>query len=593
MAKQPTPKKSFNQRLDDWQRALAFAKAERKYIAIIISLTIIVAAINSVDPLVLKYIFDQLEQEENSFDAIVKGVLFLLGLGLARESAASFSNWLTWRTRIAVHYGILSTMVEKLHRLPFDYHRKQGVGAIMIRMERSVQSFITAISEISFNILPSVIYLLLSIMIMLQLDWRMTLLTLAFTPLPAFIASRAAPTQSQREKFLMEKWGLIYSRFNEVLSGLVTVKSFAMEDYEKGRFLRDVNRANKTVIKGVGFDSSVDAFQKLIVVLARIAALGVGGWLVLQDEISLGTLVAFLGYVAGLFAPVQGLTGIYKTLNTATVALDFIFEILDTHDHLGDMPGAVELQEVKGEVDFAHIRFAYNDHSPPILEDINLHVRAGETLAIVGPSGSGKSTLMALLQRFYDPDEGTIKLDGQDIRQLKQKSLRRNIGVVLQDALLFNESIKNNIAYGRPDASQEEIEQAAKHANAHQFIVKMESGYDTSVGERGSRLSVGERQRIAIARAILKNPPIIILDEATSALDAELEALVQEALDRLLAERTAFIIAHRLSTIVGADRIVVFRNGHIVEEGTHQELLQHKGYYALLVEKQTRGLVAV
>ncbi|MFP4095355.1 MAG: ABC transporter ATP-binding protein [Cyclobacteriaceae bacterium] len=204
------------------------------------------------------------------------------------------------------------------------------------------------------------------------------------------------------------------------------------------------------------------------------------------------------------------------------------------------------------------------------MEEIDLHVRAGETLAIVGPSGSGKSTLMALLQRFYDPDQGKIMLDGRDIREIRQKSLRQQIGVVLQDALLFNESIKNNIAYGLPRASQEEIEQAARHANAHQFIEKMEKGYDTLVGERGGRLSVGERQRIAIARAILKNPPIIILDEATSALDAELEALVQEALDRLLEDRTAFIIAHRLSTIVGADRIIVFRNGRIVEEGTHQ-----------------------
>lgn len=593
MAKHLAKKKSFAQRWNDWLRALQFAKKERRYIAIIIFLTVLIAAVNSVDPLVLKYIFDQLAQEERAFPGIIKGVLFLLALGVLREAAASFSNWLTWRTRIAVHYGILSTMVEKLHRLPFDYHRKQGVGAIMIRMERSVQSFITAISEISFNILPSLIYLLLSIIIMLQLDWRMTLLALAFTPIPALIASYVAPVQSRREKFLMEKWGGIYSRFNEVLSGLVTVKSFAMEDYEKGRFLRDVNRANKTVIKGVGFDSSVDAFQKLSVALARVAVLAIGSWLVFQEEITLGTLVAFLGYIGGLFAPVQGLTSIYKTLNTATVSLDFIFEILDTHDKLGDSPGAIELKKVKGEVDFEHIRFAYNEHSPPILQDINLHVRAGETLAIVGPSGSGKSTLMALLQRFYDPDRGCVKLDGVDIRQLKQQSLRRNIGVVLQDALLFNESVKNNIAYGRPEASQEEIEQAAKHANAHQFIVNMEKGYDTSVGEKGSRLSVGERQRIAIARAILKDPPIIILDEATSALDAELEALVQEALDRLLSERTAFIIAHRLSTIVGADRIVVFRNGLIVEEGTHQELLQHKGYYALLVEKQTKGLIAV
>jgi ATP-binding cassette subfamily B protein len=463
----------------------------------------------------------------------------------------------------------------------------------MVRLERSVQGFISAISEISFNILPSVFYLILSIIFMLNLDWRMTILTLAFTPLPALIASRAAPEQTRREKFLMDKWGKIYARFNEVLSGLVTVKSFAMEDYEKQRFLRDVNRANKKVIKGVRYDSGLEGMQKLTVVCARVAALGFGGWLVYQDTISLGTLIAFLGYIGGLFAPVQGLTGIYKTLNTASVSLDFIFEILDTQDRLGDAPDARDLQKIQGKVDFDHIRFAYTEDSPLILRDVSLHVRAGETIAIVGPSGSGKSTLMALLQRFYDPDQGTVSLDNLDIRLIRQKSLRSNIGVVLQDALLFNESVKNNIAYGRPEATMEDIEQAARHANAHQFIINMEKGYDTSVGEKGSRLSVGERQRIAIARAILKDPPIIILDEATSALDAELEAMVQEALDRLLTDRTAFIIAHRLSTIVGADRIVVFRQGNIVEEGSHQELLQQKGYYALLVEKQTRGLIAV
>jgi ATP-binding cassette subfamily B protein len=593
MAKNKQQQKSFSSRWKDWRRALGFAHAEKKYIVLILFLTFSVAAINSVDPLVLKYIFDLLDQDQMLFTQIVAGVGLLLLLGVVREITAAFSNWLTWRTRISLHYGILSATVEKLHRLPIDYHRQHGVGATMVRLERSVQGFISAISEISFNILPSVFYLILSIIFMLNLDWRMTILTLAFTPLPALIASRAAPEQTRREKFLMDKWGKIYARFNEVLSGLVTVKSFAMEDYEKKRFLRDVNRANKKVIKGVRYDSGLESMQKLTVVCARVAALGFGGWLVYQDTISLGTLIAFLGYIGGLFAPVQGLTGIYKTLNTASVSLDFIFEILDTQDRLGDAPDARDLQKIQGKVDFDHIRFAYTEDSPLILRDVSLHVRAGETIAIVGPSGSGKSTLMALLQRFYDPDQGTVSLDNLDIRLIRQKSLRSNIGVVLQDALLFNESVKNNIAYGRPEATMEDIEQAARHANAHQFIINMEKGYDTSVGEKGSRLSVGERQRIAIARAILKDPPIIILDEATSALDAELEAMVQEALDRLLTDRTAFIIAHRLSTIVGADRIVVFRQGNIVEEGSHQELLQQKGYYALLVEKQTRGLIAV
>jgi ATP-binding cassette subfamily B protein len=313
-----------------------------------------------------------------------------------------------------------------------------------------------------------------------------------------------------------------------------------------------------------------------------------GGYFVYRGEMTVGTLVAFLGYIGGLFGPVQGLTNTYQTLRRATVSLEAIFNILDADDVVADSPDAADVRPLRGEVEFRSVSFGYQPGSS-VLRNINLTVRAGETVALIGPSGSGKSTLATLLQRFYRVTEGAITIDGVDIRGMAQHSLRSQIGVVFQDAHLFNDTVLANIAYGRPDATQEEVEMAARAAQAHGFIMDLPEGYETVVRERGSRLSVGERQRIAIARALLKNPPILILDEATSALDAESEHLVQRALKALLRGRTAFVIAHRLSTVRDADRIVVIKDGEIAEAGNHNELLAQGGYYASLLTKQTTG----
>lgn len=572
------------------RRALAFTRPHRRPVIAITVFTLLVAALNAAEPLVLKLIFDGLEQTRE-LRALWIGVAILVGLALLREGLNALTNWFTWHTRLGIHYALLETTVGRLHRMPLRLQRSEGVGAIMTRLDRGIQGFIGAVTQILFNVFPSILYLLISVVIMLQLEWRLALVLLAFAPLPAIIAALATPEQTQRERTLLDRWARIYSRFNEVLSGIVTVRSFAMEDIEKERFLRDVASANSVVVTGVKTDSSFAAAGNLVVALARIATICGGGWLIVRGEITVGTLVALLGYVGGLFGPVQGLSGIYQTIKKAQVSLDEIFGILDVQEHLGDSPNAIDVPAIRGAVDFENVTFHYEQNDRPLLNGVTLHVNPGEVLAIVGPSGSGKTTLMALLMRFYDPVTGAIRLDGRDLRDLKQSSVRRAIGVVLQDPLLFNDTVKNNIAYGKPDATQAQVEAAARAANAHDFIMRLPDKYETRVGERGNRLSVGERQRVTIARALIKNPSIIVLDEATASLDAESEALVQEAIERMMKGRTTFVIAHRLATVVNADRIIVLKEGRIAEQGPHAELMKLDGYYASLVKQQTKGLI--
>jgi ATP-binding cassette subfamily B protein len=571
------------------RRAARLFVPHRGTAALIVLFALVVAGLTALEPLVLKMVFDDLGRGGHQ-RVLVIGLAVLLAIGVVREAVTATASGLTWRTRLAVHYDLLDATVDRLHRMPVSFYRSEGVGAIMTRVDRGIQGVVSAASEIAFSLLPAVVYLIVAVGVMLSLEWRLALVVLAIVPLPPLVAALAAPEQKRRERRLLDRWVSIYSRFNEVLSGIVTVKSFSREEDERRRFIGDVGATNAQVIAGVWYDARVQAGQNLIVSLARVVALGVGGTLALNGRLTIGTLVAFLGYVGGLFAPVQGLTSVYRTLRTASVSVDTVFAILDAEHHLDDAPDAIEAPPLRGEVIFENVTFGYSE-ATPLLMNVDLHVSPGERVALVGPSGAGKSTLMSLLLRFYDPVTGRVLVDGFDVRRLKQGSLRRQIAVVLQDALLFDDTLYDNILYGRPQATREEVEAAARAAHAHEFISRLPAGYETRAGERGGRLSAGERQRIAIARALLKAPPILVLDEATSALDAESEALVNDALDKLVAGRTTFVIAHRLATVVGADRVLVLKDGRIIESGRHDELVEADGYYASLVQKQTRGLL--
>ncbi|HBG46456.1 MAG TPA: hypothetical protein DDW94_05635 [Deltaproteobacteria bacterium] len=574
----------------DWlrhsRRALGFIFPHKVALAAIMLLTLMIAALSALEPLAMKYIFDKLGT--GVVMALVQGVAMLIALNVIREGVGALSNWLAWRVRLDVNHGILEATVSRLHTLPVAYHRDQTVGGIMTKLDRGVNGFVGAISDIAFNVFPGIVYLLISLAVMFTLDPRLSFIVLFFAPLPALIGMWAADEQTQRERMLVERWTGIFSRFNEVLTGIFTVKSFAMEEAEKTRFMSGVASANQMVLKGVGIDTGVSAAKNIIGVLAKVSALMYGGYLVINGEITAGTLVAFLGYATGLFTPVQGLTGVYQTMRKATVSLGIIFSILDAHDHMSDAPQAVPVKTLKGDVLFDGVSFSYRSENP-VLSDLTFRLAPGECVALVGPSGAGKTTIAALIQRLYDPTQGSIRIDGIDLRDLKQRSLRARIGVVSQDALLFNDTVNNNIAYGKPWASLGEIVSAAKAARAHDFITRLPKGYETVIGERGCLLSAGERQRLSIARAIIKDPPILILDEATSALDAESELAVQLALEDVMRGRTTLVIAHRLSTVAGADRILVLKDGQIIEAGSHKELLKTGGYYASLVKCQSRG----
>jgi ATP-binding cassette subfamily B protein len=556
-------------------------------IVLIVALGVLSSSLAALEPLALKWLFDAFLQPTAANSPWLRCAL-LGAILFGSELINGHLDWRVWKVRLGIDFALMQAAIDRLHALPLAYHRDQNVGATLTRIERGIAGCMNAFSDLTVRLLPSLIYLSVSLCVMIRLEWRLSLAVMLFAPLPALLGARAAKEQMAREQSLMERWTRLFARLNEVLSGMIVVKSFVMEEREKRRFLSGVQEANALVLRGVAVDAHTSVQKNLLGVAARLTALALGGALVMRHEISLGTLVAFVSYLGGVLHPVQMLTGLYQTLRRASVSLEALVSIWKAPDGLQDSVDARDTGVLRGEVEFRDLAFRYRPERP-VLNHVSLRIQAGETVALVGPSGAGKSTLLCLLQRLYDPERGAVLVDGHDIREFKQRSLRAQIGVVLQEGCLFSDSVRENIAFGRPGASDAEVEAAARAANAHDFICALPQGYDTPVGERGCKLSGGERQRIAIARALLKDAPILVLDEATSALDVECEEQVQQALARLTAGRTTLVIAHRLSTIAAADRIVVLRDGAIAEIGKHAELMDKDHYYASLFKKQQRA----
>ena len=423
---------------------------------------------------------------------------------------------------------------------------------------------------------------------MFYLDWKLSLLTLIVIPMVGQAMKIFGRKIKKSSTVIQERLAEITALLQESFSATRVVKSFVREDYEIDRFVASNQRNFEAVMKNVQQTSMLTPTVEFLAALAVTFIVWFGGYEVVNGDITAGAFVAFLTYAVNLANPVKRLSRIYGNLQKAMAAVDRVFSVVDLTESITDRPDAQPLPPVTGRVRFEDVTFSYKE-GRKALDGVTLEAAPGEMIAFVGPSGAGKSTIANLIPRFYEPDSGAITVDGHDIRSVTLASLRGQIGLVPQETMLFSTTIRENIRYGRLDATDAEIEEAARAANAHDFITQLEHGYDTQIGERGVSISGGQRQRIAIARAILKDPRILILDEATSALDTESEKIVQAALDNLMVGRTSFVIAHRLSTVFHADRIYVIDAGRIVEQGTHEELLAKGGLYQHLYDIQFRG----
>lgn len=465
-----------------------------------------------------------------------------------------------------------------LQKLPLGFFNEQRTGDLTSRFTNDVSVVRFAVTGNLISLAQSLITLIGGIAIIILRDWRITLLIVGLIPLLTGIGLFFGSKLKRMANQVQSQLGETTTVLEETISNEKTVKSFTREDYEVGRYNTGIEKVFALAMRRTRLQSSFAALMTFLAFSAIALVLWFGGQQVLDGNLTPGELVSILIYMGIVAGPVGNLTNLFSQFQMAIGGAERIFNLLDEPITVSDAPDAKPLPPVKGHLRFEQVEFEYNEKTP-VLHSLGFEALPGQVVALVGPSGAGKTTVANLIPRFFDPKAGRITLDGQDIKQVQTRSLREQIGIVPQEPVLFGTSVGENIGYGRLDATQEEIEIAARAANAHEFIEKLADGYDTLVGERGVKLSGGQRQRVAIARAILRNPRILILDEATSSLDSESESLVQEALERLMRDRTTIVIAHRLTTIEKADKIVVMEQGRVMEQGTHVELIEAQGLY--------------
>jgi ABC-type multidrug transport system fused ATPase/permease subunit len=531
-------------------------------------------------PFLAKYALDD-ALKGKGFGVLLVIVGLFLASGLAFWGMSYVQTYLTGWVGERMLADLRIQLFGHLQRLSLGFFERNRAGVLISRLTNDVEALDQLVTDGVSSLVQNTLTLVGTAIILFILDWRLALATLAVIPLMS-IATAIFRTRSTRAyRAVRDRLGLVTATLAEDIAGMRVVQAFTREQANIRNF-REINdryRASNhetVVLNGLYFP-----FVDLLSSIALAVVIGYGGHLYFAGQVSLGTLFAFMLYVQNFFDPVQMLSQLYNTFLSATAALDKITEVLDQEPQVRDAAGARELPAIEGNVRFDDVRFTYGT-GPEVLHGLDLDVPAGTTVALVGHTGAGKSTIAKLLARFYDPVEGRITFDGVDLRDVTQASLRRQLGVVPQEGFLFAGTVAENIAFGRPDATADEIVRAAQTVGAHDFILRLEDGYETQLGERGSRLSLGQRQLVAFARALLADPRVLILDEATSSVDIGTERKIERALRLLLADRTAFIIAHRLSTIRGADLIVVLEHGQIVEQGSHDELLERRGLYTSL-----------
>jgi len=513
----------------------------------------------------------------------------LFGLFVLQAAFSFFGNYhLEWVGERVVT-DLRKNVYEHLHRLGFKFFAERRLGEITSRLTNDVGSIRTALTDSLPQLLTITFSMIGSVTLMVVLNWRLSMVIFVTVPFVTLATRYFGQKIRHLSKDIQDELADSTAVAEDALGAVRLVKAFVREDFEVNRYKVAVEKLFTTARRKVVLTQLFWSGVGIMFMSTLVIIFWYGGKEVLADRLTAGDLVAFIIYALNISRSISQTSRLYTAVNTAAGASERIFELLEETPEIENDPNAIELDAVKGEVSVEDLWFSYEGEKD-VLKGISFKAEAGKTVALVGPSGAGKTTLLNLIPRFYDPQKGKIYVDGKNIQQVKFKSLRHYISIVPQEVHLFGTSIRENIIYGRLDATEEEIIQAAKDANAHEFILETEHGYASLIGEKGVKLSGGQRQRLAIARAILKDPAILLLDEATSSLDSESEAQVQEALNRLMENRTTFVIAHRLSTVQHADKILVMDEGKIVEEGTHLELIEQKGLYSHLYELQFRDL---
>lgn len=571
---------------------MKFVKPYRLQIIGTLLIGIIKFAIPLLIPLLIKYVIDDIVGNDLlSQSGKTERLLWIMGVMivifvLARPPIEYYRQYFAQWTASKILYDIRDSLFHHIQKLSFKFYSNNRAGEIISRVINDVEQTKTFVVTGLMNLWLDIATIIIAVVIMFNMDIKLTIVSLILFPFYAFSVryffGNLRKLTRVRSQALAEVQGYLHER----VQGMAVVKSFAIEDHEQKQFDSQNKNFLEKAIDHTKWNAKAFAVVNTITDIAPLIVIGYSGYEVIQGDLSIGTMMAFIAYIDRLYNPLRRLVNSSTTLTQSIASMDRVFELADEKYDIDDSPDSIEVTDVKGHIEFKDVDFSYDKEEETVLKDISLDVRQGETIALVGMSGGGKSSLISLIPRFYDVTKGEILLDGTDIRRFKVRSLRDKIGIVLQDNILFSESVKTNILLGKPHASDEEVIAAAKAANAHDFIMNLPDAYETKVGERGVKLSGGQKQRVAIARIFLKNPPILILDEATSALDLESEHLIQEALEKLAKDRTTFIVAHRLSTITHADRIVHIENGEIAEIGNHEELMARQGHYYNLFQVQ-------